>query len=248
MVHPDYFISNNTKGPVFLHLWFCYDAAMKILLTFLTLVWAFSAPLMAQVSEPEQTPDVVEIPGPGETTVPAQALKLPSVPDSMDPREKALFQSAYDGDLAEVQILVSKGANVNFADIKKRTPLILAAHNGHISVVEFLYGKGADINAKDSDDQTALMYASKRSFNAIAEFLLNNGAEVNVKSRKKGNTALMLASGWGNVELVQLLLDKGANPAIQNNFGETAAVFAQKRGHSAIIDMLSNPPKPEGGS
>jgi uncharacterized protein len=89
------------------------------------------------------------------------------------------------------------------------------------------------------------MYASRRSFNETAAFLLNNGADVNVKNRKKGMTALMLAAGWGNTELVQLLLAKGANAALQDNFGTTAADFARKRGHSAIVDMLAAAPVPK---
>lgn len=232
-------------------LFFCYHAAMKNQLALTILILTFSFSLLAQASEPEKTPDVVDVSealqtpdvieetAPTDAAEPAQTIKLPKVPESMAPREKALFQSAFDGKLAEVQIQVSKGANVNYAGKKKRTPLILAASNGHTAIVEFLYGKGADINATDSSGMTALMYAARRSFNETAEFLLNNGAKVNVQNKKKGLTALMLASGWGNAELVQMLLDKGADPTIHNKFGATAADNAKERNHSAIVSMLS---------
>jgi ankyrin repeat protein len=227
---------------------------MKIQLTLITLLWVFSAPLLAQVPEPkqvpepEQTPDVVKVPQPGEAAVPAQAYKLPSVPESMDPREKVLFQSAYDGNLAEVQVLVAKGASVNLADEKLRTPLIMAAYGGHTSVVEFLVVKGADINHRDGDGMTALIHTSKRSFNETAAFLLKNGAEVNVQTPKKGITALMIAAVADNVELVRMLLDHGADANLTDIFGRTAKVLAQKKGNSAVVDMLSNPPKHEGKS
>jgi hypothetical protein len=232
-------------------LMFCYDAPMKIQLTFTILLLTFSFSLLAQAPEPEKTPDVVDVselllaPDVDEESTPTDSAKStktnkpPKTPESMTPRQKALLQGAYEGKLADVQVQVAKGTPVNYADKKKRTALILAANNGHTAVVEFLYGKGADINAVDSAGMSALMYTAKRSFNETAAFLLNNGAKVNVQSRKKGMTALMLASGWGNVELVQLLLDKGANPAIHDKFGVTAADSAKERNHSAIVNMLS---------
>jgi hypothetical protein len=230
---------------------FCYDAAMKIQLTYTILLLTFSFSLLAETPEPEKTPDVLDVseplqtpdvtgePGPADKAEPVKTNKPPKVPETMDPRGKALFQGAFDGNLTQVQTQVTKGADVNYADKKQRTALILAANNGHTTVVEFLFSKGADINAKDKGGMTALMYTAKRSFNETAAFLLNNGAKVNVQNRKKGMTALMLASGWGNAELVQMLLDKGADPTIHDKFGATAADNAKERSHSAIVSMLS---------
>jgi ankyrin repeat protein len=231
---------------------------MKIQLIIAALLWTFSYSLLAQAPESEkaadsgegtaleQTPDVIDDSGTSTKPEPTQSGQAPRLPEPMPPREKALFQNAYEGKLAEVQVLVAKGASANYVDQEQRTALILAASNGHLAVVEFLYGKGADINAQDQDGMTALMYASRRSFNETAAFLLNNGADANVRNRKKGMTALMLASGWGNTELVQLLLDKGANAALQDNFGATAADFARERGHSAIVELLAASPVPKG--
>ncbi len=213
---------------------------MKILLTFVTLLWAFSSPLFAQASEPKQTPDTIGDPVSDPAPEPTDA------PKPLSQNDKALLQNAFDGNLAKVKILISKGGTLDLRDQRKRTPLILAASNGHTSVVEFLLSQGADINAMDDDQQTALTYAARRSFNKTAAFLLNNGVEVNVQSKKKGFTALMIASGWGNVELVQLLLEHGADAALTDSFGQTAKGVAQERGISAVVDLLPDPPVPEG--
>ncbi len=244
---------------------FCYDAAMKIKLTFVILLLSFSFELMAQAAEPEKTPDSAEISEPNQTpdavdvtdsakTPSAKTPEQVKAPTPQTPKDEALIDSISDGDLAKVELLVKKGANVNSADpVKKRTALMWASVGGHLDIVKFLYGKGADINARDSDSQTALMYATRKQFkaatnNATAKFLLSNGAEVNVRSKKKGFTALMLAASAGNAELVQQLLEKGADPAIKDNFGVTALEMAQKNGKTAVVLILSVPPKPEADS
>ena len=210
---------------------------MKIFLMFVTLLWAVSAPLFAQTPEPQQTPDAID-----DTEVTQVPEPPTEAPKALSQTDNALIQGAYDGKLADVEILVAKGAAVNLRDKKKRTPLILAASNGHTSVVEFLFSKGAEINSRDSGGQTALMYASKRSFNETATFLLKNGADVNVQSKKKGVTALMLAAVWDNVELVQMLLEHGADANLTDIFGRTAKLLAQQKGNSAVIDLLPDPP------
>lgn len=224
----------------------CYDTAMKTLVVLVVLSGGMVLRLAAEDSEPTQvpkaqTPDVITVPE--ETDAPGRT----QAPEPPGPREKALIQSAYDGKLAEVQALVAKGASVHVAGQKGRTPLILAAYGGHTSVVEFLQGKDADINAKDSDGQTALMYACKRSFDETAGFLLRNGADVDVQSKKKGVTALMIAAVAGNVELVRMLLDRGADPGLTDIFGHTAKSLAEKKGNSAVVDLLSDPPPPADG-
>ena len=241
MVLPDLrFLFNDGKGfRVFHNKVSYYHSAMKMLLAFVTLLWAFSAPLYAQTSESEQTPDVIEVTEPDQVPEPTKA------PEPLSQRDKDLIQSAYAGKLAEVEVLVAKGATVNLRDQKKRTPLILAASNGHTSVVEFLFSEGADINARDSGGQTALTYSCKRSFDETAAFLLKNGAEVNVQSKKKGITALMLASVSGNVELVQMLLEHGADANLTDTFGRTAKILAEKKGNSAVVELLPDPPAQE---
>ncbi len=235
----------------------CYDAAMKIKLTFVTLLLTFTALVMAQSPEPEQaptaieaseasqTPDVVPEPDPDKAKVPTNRAKLPTIPDYLAPNEKALFSNAYSGDLKGVQAALAKGASINIADQKKRTALMMAASNGHTAVVECLIAEGADVNASDGDNQTPLMYASKRSFNKTAAVLLKNGAEVNAQSKKEGISALMLAAIWNNVELASMFLDYGADANLTDRFGRTAEALAQKKGSSAVVAILSNTANPE---
>ena len=137
--------------------------------------------------------------------------------------------------------LANRNRSVNLADIEKRTPLILAAYNGHTPVVEFLLSKGADVNAADGSGQTALMHTCKRSFNETAAVLLKNGADANIRTRKAGTSALMIAAVLGNVDLLRMLLDHGADADLTDYFGDTAKTLAEKKGNSAAVELLSGP-------
>lgn len=229
---------------------FCYNAAMKTNIMLAILLGAISAPVAAQnsdpnqVPEPAQTPDDITAYEKGDIPAPSRLPPPSQIPEHLSPPEKSLFQSAYQGDLPKVQGLVAKGVSVNTADMENRTPLILAAFNGRTGVVEFLLANGADVNAADKSGQTALIHACKRSFNETAALLLKNGADANFQTRKTGTTALMIAAVWDNVDLVRLLLDHGADADLTDFFGETAQALAQKKGNSAVVDLLSDRPEP----
>ena len=60
-------------------------------------------------------------------------------------------------------------------------------------------------------DCTALMRAAESGYIDQARALLQNGADVN-EARGSGHTALMLAAGRDQLEMVQTLLRAGANP------------------------------------
>ena len=233
---------------------FCYDAAMKKHVMLTILLGALAAPLAAQDSEPDKIPESTQTPDnirSYEQTGARAVDRLPEpawAPEPYSQQEKALFQSAYQGELSKVQALVAKGASANAADIKKRTPLIMAAYNGHTPVVEFLLSEGADVNATDSGGQTALMYACKRSFNETAAVLFENGADANVQTGKAGTTALMIAAVLGNVDLVRMLLAHGADAGLTDYFGETAKTLAEKKGNSAVVELLSDPPETADGA
>jgi hypothetical protein len=51
-------------------------------------------------------------------------------------------------------------------------------------------------------------------------------------------TALMWAAGYGKVECVELLLERGADPRLRDDRGKTARDIAAEQGHQAVVAML----------
>lgn len=156
--------------------------------------------------------------------------------------EQQLMEAAYRGQLEQVKQLVLKGAEIDAADPENRTSLMWASFNGHTAVVDYLLQKGASLESKDSNGRTALMYASSGPFAETVALLLGKGADANVQGTLEGFTSLMTAAAEGQVEVVRLLLEHGADSALKDQDGDTARSFALENGHSAVVELLDNPP------
>lgn len=67
--------------------------------------------------------------------------------------------------------------------------------------------------------------------------MLEDGTSVDARN-VQGDTALMLASYFGNVPVARMLLEHGAKTNVQNNTGQTALMYACNRKHTEIVRLL----------
>jgi ankyrin repeat protein len=157
-----------------------------------------------------------------------------------------LHKAVRDGDADRVRELLDAGADVNVRESSKDrlqyTPLHWAANNGDLEIAEILISRGADLDAEDPTYSTPLYLAAEQGHPKVVEFLISKEAEVNVKSNKWGYTPLHRAA-WGPVtmikylgggtvseadlnenylEIVGMLLEKGAKVNARDNGGKTA--------------------------
>jgi ankyrin repeat protein len=65
-------------------------------------------------------------------------------------------RAAEDG----IELLIARGAPLDLADNRGRTPLMIAAERGHVAVVDLLLRRGANRTLKDKDGKTALELAT----------------------------------------------------------------------------------------
>lgn len=73
--------------------------------------------------------------------------------------------------------------------------------------------------------------------------LLANGADVN-ETTSGGRTPLILAVIYGHTHIVRRLVQAGADPQQRDALGLNAIEWAQRRGLSEALDILTNPPQP----
>lgn len=120
------------------------------------------------------------------------------------------------------------------------TPLALATHFGNENIVRYLLRKGANPNLASENGYQIypLFTAIDFNFEGIAKMLVEADAEVNVMHSSQ-LTPLHAAAQNGNIEMLILLLERGALVDIQNDFGKTAADLAREKGHLEIAKILS---------
>jgi uncharacterized protein len=73
--------------------------------------------------------------------------------------DSPLMSAASFGRIAEAELLLQRGANINFRNRNNSTPLIAAVFNDRTDMASLLVQKGADISIKDNSGKTALDHA-----------------------------------------------------------------------------------------
>ena len=111
-----------------------------------------------------------------------------------------------------VQLFVNAGANIDFVDGTGYSILLSAIEVGDTAFVRDLLSIGANPNHA-SIDRTPLWYAVQSNQYEIAKILLEAGADPNQKTEVDGWFALEDAQ---SLQMVELLLEHGANPLMQN--------------------------------
>jgi len=143
-----------------------------------------------------------------------------------------LAKAVQDEDEEKIKQILSKNQDlINYQEpIFGSTLLMLTVRNQQFKPFNILLNHGADVNIHNSfDGSTALIESCEFSFYDIkfTKTLLDFGANVNDVQTDIGNqglykTALMKAAGTGNLDLVKLLIENGAELNFQNKFGQSA--------------------------
>lgn len=136
-----------------------------------------------------------------------------------------------------IRFLVSKGADVNAADLKGATPLIKACegYSDPIQAVETLLELGATPDARDAEGATALMFAASRNYTGAIKSLLKKRADPNARS-SKGYTVFTHGYGDRSAETITLLLEAGARLADSPGLLSSAAQRSDLAAARLLLD------------
>ena len=127
-----------------------------------------------------------------------------------------------------VLLLLAKEANTQAKDSKHKTPLHLACSHGHDSIVKALLRHAPNLHTLDDmPDWIPLEKIVQRKSKGIVELVLTHFGFDSYKIFGRAlSESLIIASGNGQDEVVELLLDAGAKIDYQDRSGNTALQLA----------------------
>jgi ankyrin repeat protein len=160
---------------------------------------------------------------------------------------------AADGSRHEIaRVLIAAKASVDAANDFGVTPLLHASRVGDATMVGILLEGGADPSRAHTEGETPLMAAARSGSVPAVRQLLQRGANVNAAERFQKTTALMWAASEGHGEVVDLLIEAGADPNLQGHVtslttrhnadhptgGMTALMLAARNGNLDVVRRL----------
>ena len=164
-----------------------------------------------------------------------------------------LLWAAHTSNLDIARALVSAKAAVDTPNDFGVTPLLEASRNGDAPMVELLLRAGADPKRAHPEGETPLLSAARAGSVPVVKLLLARGVDVNHAEQFQQTTALMWAAAEGHLDVVDQLLEAGANPNLKGHVtslterhnadhptgGFTALMFAARDGDDAMVRKLA---------
>jgi uncharacterized protein len=132
--------------------------------------------------------------------------------------------------------------------------LVKAVEENKVALVRSLLDKGISVNTKNSRGTPLLFISVDKGHRETTKLLLDNGADVDIKDDTRGfsfnhpllkesgsfsyggATALQVAAAKGDNDLVQLLIDNGADADISSNIIKSNAIM-QRNKQAASVAM-----------
>ena len=153
-------------------------------------------------------------------------------------RDKALMKAVKNGNKRDIEILLAAGVDQDV----KNTLLFqtIISNPTNFDIAEILLAAGADINVETKNGTLLYFFAELDPNPFVVSWLLEHKADPNIRIGRSSNTALMIAAQFGHTDIVNLLLDAGAEKNLKNIRGETALMIAKKKGHTEIIKLLES--------
>lgn len=159
-----------------------------------------------------------------------------------------LIQAVRNKDIEMVKFLINiPSIDLNAVDLNKYSlPAISHAVQMHnISIVKLLIEAGANVNEPSKNScnyyNTPLMIASWAGNQGLVKLLIEAGACINQQDKKNGYTALIKASYNNHNEVVQFLINCGADRTICSFEGKQAIDYAcEKNINGSYIDTINS--------
>lgn len=158
-----------------------------------------------------------------------------------DRRTPLLLAVTHDR-LAVARLLVALGADPDALDAQHDTPWLVTGVTGSVPMAEILLTARPDLTIRNRFGGVSIIPASERGHVAYVRRVVDTDIDVN-HVNDLGWTALLEAVILGDGsrryrQIVRILLDAGADPAIPDADGVTALQHAERQGHDAVARIL----------
>ena len=129
-------------------------------------------------------------------------------------------------DPAVCQVIIDAGADIETKSNNGYSPLLIASHSGSLDVVKLLVRAGAGVRVADPEGATCLGLASDAGHTETVRYLVGL-KEMDVDHTDVyGQTALHYAVELGHVDVVQVLIDAGADVEARDKKGSSPINFS----------------------
>ncbi|WP_035607100.1 ankyrin repeat domain-containing protein [Haloferula sp. BvORR071] len=157
---------------------------------------------------------------------------------------ETLWHAAWNGDLDLIRECIGKGASLNERSFNSSTPLEAAAYNAQAEACTLLLTSGADPNATYGPTGESVLHqvitkTGDPRRTAIVKALIAAGADLNRPTlpnaptqcfardiRTRGETPLHRAAAYGDAEMINALIQAGADKTARDINGDSPLTWA----------------------
>lgn len=147
-------------------------------------------------------------------------------------RKTALHFACENGSDKLVDLLISKGADVNVPDEDNISPLYIASSKGHSNIVRTLLNNGADVTISriartrehKNQNESPLHGAVFNCHEDVVEILCEAGANTN-RLNSRGQSPLVVACSLRHTGIIKTLLIYGASVNLTDSEGQTPFLY-----------------------
>jgi len=140
---------------------------------------------------------------------------------------------SHSSSLACIKYLVMNGrVNLNVQDHEGFTPLMRACQHHHVEIVHYLVEKGANSSSDLCNiyGESIFHYLCQddRYLGLIQRLVASGHINIHQKSKRNGQTGLIIACRYGQIEIIKYLVGKGAKVNEHDHLGRTALMYSFK--------------------
>lgn len=154
----------------------------------------------------------------------------------------ALLVAVEKHHVESAKVLLDAGADVNIQDHKQDSPLLLAGAEGTVEIMKRILQAEPDFTRYNRFGGTSLVPAAERGHVEMVKLLVTTDIDIDDVNHL-GWTALLEAivlsdGGPRHQQIVQILVDAGANVNIADKDGVTPLQHARQKGFQEIVKIL----------